>query len=98
MTDTKLVATRKADQNRAVIDPWTIVHFSAGLALGLVSAPRSASFAAALLYEIAEQWAERNDVGQDLFEVKGPESAPNAVLDVLVFMGGHYLGELWNRR
>ena len=98
MTDTKLVATRRSDQNRAVLDPWTVVHFSAGLALGLVRAPSSTSLAAALLYEVAEQWAERNAVGQELFEVSGPESVSNALVDVVVFMGGHYLGTLWNRR
>jgi hypothetical protein len=35
----RIVATEKAHQNRAVVDPWTVVHFASGLALGLVNAP-----------------------------------------------------------
>jgi len=94
----KIVATRKSEQNRAVLDPWTIVHFATGLAFGLVSAPRDGSLGAALAYEVAEQWAERRRVGQQLFDVSGPESLANAVVDVAVFAAGHHLGTLWNRR
>mgnify|MGYP006908254956 CR=1 FL=1 len=93
----KLVATRKSEQNRALLDPWTVVHFASGLALGLVSARRDVSMGAAVAYEFAEQWAERNRLGQELFDVSGPESAMNAVVDVAVFALGHRLGTLWNR-
>ena len=93
----KIVATTKSEQNRAVLDPWTIVHFATGLALGLVSAPRRPSLGAAIAYEFAEQWAERRRLGQDLFDVSGPESAANSAVDVLVFAAGHHLGRAWTR-
>jgi hypothetical protein len=40
---------------------------------------------------------ERSEVGQEIFETKGPESLPNAALDIVVFAVGHQLGRLWNR-
>lgn len=92
----KIVAMHKGEQNRAVLDPWTVVHFAAGLALGLVSMPRLPSLGAAVGYELMEQWAERRRLGQELFDVSGPETLPNAVADVIVFAGGFYLGSRWN--
>lgn len=92
----KIVAMHKGEQNRAVLDPWTVVHFAAGLALGLVSMPRLPSFGAAVGYELMEQWAERRRLGKELFDVSGPETLPNAVADVIVFAGGFYLGSRWN--
>lgn len=93
----RLVATRKAEQNEAVADPWTVVHFSAGLALGLMNVPFRWALAASIAYEIAEQVLERREFGKDLFETAGPESAPNAILDTLTFVAGHRLGRQWNR-
>jgi hypothetical protein len=92
----KLIATRKADQNRAVIDPWTAVHFATGLAAGLMAVSFRSSVAAALAYEVAEQYAERQNWGQELFQTSRYESVSNAVVDVVVFAAGHQLGRLWN--
>jgi hypothetical protein len=92
----KIVATHKSEQNRAVIDPWTVVHFGAGLALGLTSMPRLPALGIAIGYELAEQWAERHEVGQDLFDVSGPESLPNALTDVAVFAIGYHFGSRWS--
>jgi hypothetical protein len=93
----QIVATRKADQNRAVIDPWTAVHFSTGLALGLMDISLEKSIAAALGYELAEQFVERQGWGRELFNTSGPESLANAAMDLAVFSLGHLAGELWNR-
>ncbi|MFW6199314.1 MAG: hypothetical protein ACOC8K_01975 [Gemmatimonadota bacterium] len=93
----KIVATRKDEQNRAAVDPWTLVHFSTGLALGLVDAPFDKVLGGAVGYEIAEQFAERHEWGQDLFETSGPEHLVNAAVDVGVFLFGHWLGQRWNR-
>jgi len=93
----KLLAMSKEDQNRAALDPWTAVHLSAGLALGLMDAPLGPSLAAAVAYEVAEHLAERRDWGQDIFETESPESLPNAFVDVVVFALGHWLGNAWNR-
>jgi hypothetical protein len=93
----KLVAMTKGDQNRAALDPWTVVHLSAGLALGLMDLPLGRCLAAALAYEVAEQYAERRAWAQGLFETEGPESLSNAVVDVLAFSLGHWVGSTWNR-
>ncbi len=94
----KIVATRKSEQNEAAVDPWTLVHFSAGLALGLMAVPRTAAVAGAVAYELVEQILERRDFGRELFVTAGPEAIGNAVVDVAVFTAGHRLGEAWNRR
>jgi hypothetical protein len=93
----KVVATGKREQNRAVIDPWTVVHFGAGLAMGLVNAPLKWCVGAAIAYEFVEQWAERSEKGKEFFDTNGPEIVPNAVLDIAVFAAGHALGQAWNR-
>lgn len=92
----KLLATRKTDQNRAALDPWTLVHFSAGLALGLIQVPRTVALSAATAYEVVEQTIERHPIGQDFFEVQGPESLANVIVDILVLAVGHRLGEMWH--
>jgi len=91
-----IIATHKGDQNEAVLDPWTVVHFATGLALGLVSMPWLPSIGAAVGYELAEQWGERRQLGQEFFDVSGPESVPNAITDVVVFAAGFYLGRRWS--
>lgn len=92
----KLVATKKAEQNRAAVDPWTVVHFAAGLAAGLVDVPLRIALPLSVLYELLEYRAESEEVGQELFETSGPEVIPNAVVDVVVFAAGHELGRRWN--
>ncbi len=93
----KIVATRKREQNEAVIDPWTMVHFSIGLALGLMNAPIRSSLVGAVAYEVVEQYFERVDIGKELFDTKGPEAIPNAIADLVVLAAGHQLGQMWGR-
>lgn len=92
-----ILATRKSQQNRAVLDPWTMVHFSSGLALGLMNVPFGRSVAAAIAYEGIEQVVERHPQGRELFGTSHPEGPLNVVMDVAVFALGHYLGSFWNR-
>ncbi|MDH3270112.1 MAG: hypothetical protein OEN56_02195 [Gemmatimonadota bacterium] len=92
----KVVARSKAEQNRAAVDPWTVVHFAAGLAAGLVEAPLRAALPLAVLYEVIEQELERRDVGKEFFETSRPESMVNAAVDVAIFAAGHWLGRMWN--
>ncbi len=94
----KILATRKDQQNRAVFDPWTVVHFGAGLALGLMEVPLAWALSLATAYEVAEQAVERQDWGRELFNASGPEIPGNAVADLAVFAVGHGLGKAWNRR
>ena len=93
----KIIATTKDEQNRAAVDPWTVVHLSAGLALGLMNLPLGRCLAAALAYEVAEQYAERRDWAQELFETEGPESLANAAVDMAAVALGHWVGSAWNR-
>ncbi|MDX1647945.1 MAG: hypothetical protein R3304_12435 [Longimicrobiales bacterium] len=93
----KIVATEKAEQNRAAVDPWTVVHFASGLASGLVNAPLRLTLSLAVLYEVAEYAFESGEVGQKLFDTSGPEAIQNALVDVAVFTVGHELGRRWNR-
>ena len=93
----KVLATRKEEQNSAAVDPWTLVHFSTGLALGLVETPLEGVLGAAVAYEIVEQFAERREWGQDFFETSGPENPANALVDLGVLALGHWLGRRWNR-
>jgi hypothetical protein len=93
----KIVATEKAEQNRAALDPWTLVHFASGLALGLVNAPLKLWLPLAATYEVAEHYLEKSEAGQELFETAGPEVVPNAILDLVAFAAGHQLGRLWNK-
>lgn len=92
----KFIATQKSDQNRKSIDPWTAVHLSTGLALGLMDIPLRWALSAAVAYELAEQVFERLEYGQKFFRTSGPEVVPNAIVDALVFAAGHWLGQKWN--
>lgn len=94
----KWIATRKPEQNQAAVDPWTAVHLSSGLALGLMNVPATWAVGASIVYEVGEQWFERRAWGQRFFATQGPESLPNAIVDTLVFIVGHQLGQLWNTR
>jgi hypothetical protein len=97
LDDVLVLATEKAHQNRAVVDPWTAVHFSSGLAAGLMDLSLEACLAAALAYEAAEQVVERQKWGKELFKTSRPESLLNAGMDMAAFALGHWLGGLWNR-
>ena len=91
-----LFAATKADQNLALVDPWTLVHAGIGLAAGLMGFSMGAALAGAVLYEILEGPLERADFGKNLFNVSRPESAGNQVVDVLVFMAAASAGAKWN--
>ena len=91
----KIVARTRRYQNIAAIDPWTLVHFSTGLALGLMNAPRRATLAASVGYEVLEQGLERSARGRHLFNTKGPESLANVCVDLAVFYVGLRAGKRW---
>ena len=92
-----LIAQSKQDQNEALVDPWTFVHFAVGLAAGLMGVSTGAAIAGAVLYEAVEAPLERGELGQNLFNVSKPESRGNQVVDVLVFAAGHAAGAAWNK-
>jgi hypothetical protein len=93
----RLVATRKEHQNTAVLDPWSLVHFSTGMAAGLVNVSWKVALVAAVGYEFVEQYAERHPDVKHLFGISGPETPLNAAIDVGLFMVGLHLGRNYNR-
>lgn len=93
----KLVATKKSEQNKALVDPWTAVHLGFGLAAGLMGLNFYWSMAGATAYEVVEHQLEKSKVGQELFKTSGPEIFGNAVVDIGIFGLGWYLGDRWNR-
>lgn len=93
----KLVALTKAEQNEAVLDPWTVVHFAVGLAAGMTKVRFGPLFVAAVGYEFLENAAERKPEIAKLFQTSGPESLPNAAADVVIMSIGWYLGSRWNQ-
>ena len=93
----KLVATRKKDQNVAVIDPWTAVHAGMGLAIGLVGIPMHWALAGSVAYEFLERPFEAAGFGKTFFNVSKPENISNQILDVVVFMSAFELGRRWNK-
>lgn len=92
----KLFATTVADQNVALFDPWTVIHFSVGLFAGLVGIPVAPSMAAAVGYEAFEQIAESHPWGQKIFRTSGSETVINLVSDVVIFGVGWYLGDRYH--
>lgn len=92
-----VVATEKEEQNLAAIDPWTAVHFSSGLAMGLTEVPVAVALTAAVAYEGIEQVVERTRTGRAFFNTRYPEKPANAIVDVVVFGVGYALGRMWNR-
>lgn len=92
-----LIATKKSEQNEAIIDPWTVVHLGVGLAAGLANVSKGWALVGAVAYELVEQWFERTEFGQNFFTVSGPENVLNSAVDILVFAAGQYLGEKWNQ-
>lgn len=91
-----LVAQSKAQQNRAVLDPWSLVHLSFGLATGLMDWRLRNLLLVATAYEAVEQVAERTGVGQRFFKTSGPENYANSAADVVLAVAGWYLGRTWN--
>ena len=92
-----LVATRKSEQNRAMLDPWTVVHLGAGLAAGLMGFAFVPVMLAAAGYEVAEQIAESTDAGRRMFKTSGPEQPANVAADLVVLGVGWWLGQRYNR-
>ena len=93
-----LVAWDKKDQNKALIDPWTIVHGGVGLAAGLVNIPMGWAVTAAVFYEIFEYSARHERQMRKFFVVSAPESLPNQVLDVVVLAVGVWAGHKYNEQ
>lgn len=91
-----LIATRKSDQNQAAIDPWTAVHFSMGLAAGLVKLPFVPVMVGAVAYDMVEHAFEDSHFGQKFFDVSGPETPANVAVDLGVFALGYWLAHRWN--
>lgn len=95
----KIIARGKSEQNQAMIDPWSIVHFGFGIAAGMIGVKGTHLVAATVAYEVFEQAFERTEVGQKLFKsLSGPETFPNAAFDVVIAQAGWWLAKRWSER
>jgi len=92
-----ILALDKDDQNEALVDPWSAVHATSGLALGLTDVSFFASITAAILFDVFEHLFERSKYGQRFFNTSGPESWGNVITDLVLFSGGWWLGNRYNQ-
>ena len=91
-----LVATKKADQSLAILDPWSVVHGATGLALGLLGTRLSTALALAIVYELVEGRLQADPSVRSFWNVSRPESFANQVADVLVLGAGVIAGHRYN--
>lgn len=93
----KLVAGKKSEQDISIIDPWSLVHFSAGLALGLRGTGLATTTALNVGYEAVEYVAQRTNAGATFFNQEWNENPSNMIMDILAVTAGWYLGHRWNQ-
>jgi hypothetical protein len=87
----KLVALHHEEQNYALFDPWSVVHFAAGMFFGLVRVGFWPSLGLAVGYEAFEQFAERQSWGEKIFTTSGAETRSNIATDIGLFAVGWWL-------
>lgn len=83
-----IVALSKDEQDSAFVDPWTVVHFSVGLALGLLEVSAAFTMIVSTIHEIIELRPQAMK-----FFKSTPESVGNVVIDMASVMGGWWLGD-----
>ncbi len=86
----RLIARSRADQNKTLLDPWTLVHFAVGLGAGLVRLRFAPVAVGAVGYELAEHVVEGGGT-------TGAEVLPNVAADMVALSLGWYLGDRWNK-
>ena len=85
----KAIASTRADNGSAVIDPWSAVHFGSGLAVGLASLSFTQTIAIMVLSELSKRLVvERIH--------KEEEEIHNQISDALLFVVGWKAGRMWN--
>lgn len=89
-------AVRKEQQNEALFDPWSVVHFAFGLGFGLTGFPFVGAVGIAVAYDILEHAFEKSEFGQRFFNTSGPESGYNIAGDLVLFVTGWFLGDRYN--
>ena len=82
---------KKYDVDTSPVDAWTVVHFGAGLAAGLVGFPLLLTLAAAMFWEAAENW-RRPALTSEAFPHWTPEVNTNVLIDVVAAVGGWGFG------
>lgn len=88
----KLFAGNRHQQG--LTDPWSAVHFSAGLTTGLASVPLAQAVVFAVLTDAAISWLTQSSSG--LLRRLDDEPPANKVADILLFALGNHLGRQWN--
>lgn len=91
----RLIATRKSQQRDALVDPWTVVNFSSGLATGLAEVSLGKAIGLIVLYEVGRSVLSSGKV--KLFATPQQEIPENQVVDALVYLLGWKLGHAYHR-
>ena len=87
----RLYAKHKYDQ--AITDPYSVLHFSAGMATGLGEVGMVKALLGAVVVDFAYSKFYGKPTG--LFSKTGWEPPVNKVADVALFALGNYLGRRW---
>lgn len=86
----------ESGMNADALDRWSYVHTGSGVLMGLLGIPAGWTLAIASLYEVAE-YAHEYPSGSLIFGSKRPESFANIATDMLLLMGGWWLGSRAHR-
>ncbi len=87
-----LVAVTRSEQDTALLDPWTIVHFAIGLGAGLLDINGWIVGGIAAGHELLERRPQTMK-----FWKSKPETIGNVTIDMATVMLGWYLGKRYNR-
>ena len=86
----------KSRTEQGLTDPWSAVHFSAGLTTGLADVPMVKAVIFAIVTDAAIGWITDSRTG--LLRRLDDEPPANKAVDVLLFALGNYLGRQWSDR
>lgn len=90
----KLYASKPSDY--ALTDPYSALHFSAGLATGLGRVPAAKAVIGVVVVDFLLSKLTNVPVG--IYRKQAYEPAANKVADVALFALGNYLGRGWASR
>lgn len=90
----QLYAKHKYDS--ALTDPYSLLHYSAGLATGLGGVAPFKAIVGAAVVDLAFSYLYQRPTG--LFRKTGHEPPLNKVADIALFALGNYMGRRWSQQ
>lgn len=83
-------------QESAMLDPYSLIHYSAGLATGLGKVKPGRALIGAAVVDFVFSYLFEAPTG--LYRKTGVEPPINKVADIGLFMLGNYMGRRWSER